>query len=413
MKSRITKTIVALAVVAGFSACKKNDSSNLTKGEYILTLTPIASTGVADYLVNVPSLNEGSVTTQGNGQEQDGTYRYYLTHKGKFFSMLYGQGNPGAVTAYNNQNGLLTKLTNFQTETVQAFAPVNDDILLTKIPRTINPAGTLIPYYQVSTNSLQIAKEGTLDAMAPGNNGEIAHFSWLQQVGNKVFAPFFPIKNGSFDSDHHDQAYIAVYSYPGMALEKTIRDTRTSFIGRYFVNGLGVVENGDVYAFSASVSSTTDLVGETKVKRLTDTKPAAITRILSGTTEFDPNYYFNVEAASGNYYVTNWIYVGGNKFVAHVLPKAEKGAYAAGKELAIVDVSAKTVTMVTGMPGKASISSLSVNNYTPKDGTAYIGVNLTTGGGYVYKINAGNATATQGIKVESGTITAVQYLANQ
>ena len=414
MKSKLKSALAVMAAVATLTACKKNDESkNITKGEFILTVTPVASTGVADYLVNVPTLDSGAVTTQGNGQEQDGTYRYYLTHNNKFFSMLYGQGNPGAVTAYRNVNGRLNKITNFQTETVQAFAAVNNDVLLTKVPRKINADGaTLYTYYQVSTNTLQIEKEGTLDAMAPANNGEIAHFSWLQQVGNKVFAPFFPIKNNNFDSDFHDQAWIAVYSYPDMTLEKTIKDDRTSFIGKYFTNGLDVVENGDVYAFSGSLSTTSDLVNEKSVKRFTDTKPAAITRIKSGTTVFD-DYYFDVEVASGNYYITNWIYVGNNKFVAHIQPKAEKGAYTTGKELAIVDVLAKTVTKVTGLPGKAEINSLTSNNYTPKDGkTAYIGVNLTNGLGYVYKINATAATATQGLKVSGGNITAVQYLAN-
>lgn len=413
MKTQLTKALAIVATAAIFTACKKDNPSNVTRGEYIVTVTPVASTGVADYLINVPSLDNGSTSTFGNGLEQDGTYRYYLTHKGKFFSMLYGQGNPGAVTAYNNANGRLNKLTNFQTETVQAFAAVNDDILLTKVPRTINTAGsTLYTYYQVSTNSLQITKEGTLDALAPANNGEIAHFSWLQQVGNKVYAPFFPIKNGSFDSDFHDQAWIAVYSYPEMQLEKTIHDDRTSFIGRYFTNGLGVVENGDIYAFSTSVATTSDKVGDKNVKRFTDTQPSAITRIKSGTEAFD-SYYLDFEQASNGYVITNWIYVGNNKFIANIQPKAEKGAYTTGKELAVLDVAAKTVNKISGLPALGEIKSLTSSNYTPKDGnTAYIGVNLTSGIGYVYKIDASAKTATQGLKVEGGTITAVQYLKN-
>lgn len=413
MKIKITKALVLIATAATFTACKKENSSNVTRGEYIVTVTPVASTGVADYLINVPSLDNGSASTFGNGLEQDGTYRYYLTHKGKFFSMLYGQGNPGAVTAYKNVDGRLNKLTNFQTETVQAFAAVNDDILLTKVPRTINTSGsTLYTYYQVSTNSLQITKEGTLDALAPANNGEIAHFSWLQQVGNKVYAPFFPIKNGSFDSDFHDQAWIAVYSYPEMQLEKTIHDDRTSFIGRYFTNGLGVVENGDIYAFSTSVATTSDKVDEKNVKRFTDTKPSAITRIKSGTDKFD-DYYLDFEQASNGYVITNWLYIGNNKFIANIQAKAEKGAYNTGKELAVLDVSAKTVNKISGLPALGEIKSLTSNNYTPKDGnTAYIGVNLASGIGYIYKIDANSKTATPGLQIEGGTITAIQYLKN-
>ncbi len=418
MKTTLIKALALVATAVSFTACKKdNNTDNVTRGEYILTVTPIASTGVADYLVNVPDLESSSVSILGNGQEQDGTYRYYVTHKGKFFSMLYGQGNPGAVTAYNNTNGKLNKLTNFQSETVQAFAPVNDDILMTKLPRAIATTGeTLINYYQVSANSLQITKQGTINALTPANNGEIAHFTWLQQVGNKVFAPFQSIKNRNFDTDFPDEAWVAVYSYPNMELETVIKDSRTSFIGRYFTNGLGVVENGDVYAFSNSVAQglIPDIVnGKDTVKRvLTSTKPSAITRIKSGTTAFD-SYFLNFETVSGGYAITNWIYIGNNKFIAHIVPTAEKGAYTVGKELAIVDVVAQTVNKVTGLPNKGEIKSLTGNNYTPKDGnTAYIGVNLTSGIGYIYKIDAAAKTATQGLKVEGGTITAVQYLQN-
>ncbi|WP_443938493.1 DUF4374 domain-containing protein [Pedobacter sp. MW01-1-1] len=410
-----TKALAMLAMAGTLASCSKESENPTeeTKGNYIITVTPVASTAVADYLLTTNSLETGTISPAGKGIEQDGTYRYYVTHNNKFFSMLYGQGNPGAVTTYNIQDGKLTKISNFQSETVQAFAPVNDDILLTKLPRTINATGaTNITWYQVNTNSLLISATGTLDAMAPGNNGEIAHFSWLQQVGNKVFAPFFSIKNGSFWTDHPDEAWIAVYSYPGMQLEKTIKDNRTSFIGRYFTNGLGVVENGDTYAFSSSVAANEDLsTAVTNDSKITSTKPSAITRIKSGTTEFDQTYYFNFETALTGYYITNWLYIGSNTFVAQVQPIASKGAYTAGKELAIVNVVNKTVTKVTGLPALADIKSVTTNNYTPKDSkTAYFGINLTAGGGYIYKIDAATATATQGLKVDAGTITAVQYL---
>jgi len=318
--------------------------------------------------------------------------------------MLYGQGNPGAVTTYNIQNGKLSKVSNFQTETVQAFAPVNDDILLIKIPRNI--ATPSANWYSVNTNSLLIAREGTINVQTPSNNGESAHFSWIKQVGNKVYAPYFSIKaccGESFGTAFPNNAWIAVYSYPEMQLEKVITDDRTSFIGRYFTDGLSVVENGDVYAFSSSVATTGGV--------LSSTKPSAITKIKSGTTEFDKTYFYDFEAISGGYVITNWIYVGGNNFVVHAVLKAEKGAYAVGKNIGIVNVVNKTFKLVTGMPKLEDIANLTTSNYTPKDGkTAYIGVNLVSGLSYVYKIDAASQVASQGLKVEGGKITAIEHL---
>ncbi|MFC7524210.1 DUF4374 domain-containing protein [Parapedobacter sp. GCM10030251] len=397
--------LLGMVAATLLASCSKDDRKPDNPGNFIIAVTPAASTGVADYLLTASSLDTGSISTAGQGVEQDGTYRYYVTHNNKFFSMLYGQGNPGAVTTYNIVDGKLNKLSNFQTETVQAFAPVNDDLLLMKISRNItNPFAS---WYRINTNTLQIESEGKVNTAAPSGNGELAHFSWIRQVGNKVFAPYFSIKaccGASFETAYPDSAWIAVYSYPQMQLEKVIKDNRTSFIGRYFVDGLGEVENGDVYAFSASVAVTDG--------KISSTKPSAVVKIPAGTTEFDQSYFFNVEELSGGYNITDWLYVGRNKFVVLVTSKAEKGQYAAGKRLGIINVVDKSFKLVTGMPDVDDINSVtSMSNYAAGDGRhGYVGVNLKSGVGYIYKIDSDNASATQGLRVNGGTITAIEHL---
>ncbi len=397
-------SVMALIAATIFTSCSKNNVGPDipdNPGNYILAVTPAASTGVADYLLTTSSLETGAISTKGNGVEQDGTYRYYVTANNKFFSMLYGQGNPGAVTTYNIKDGKLNKLSNFQSETVQAFAPVKDDILMFKISRNLtSPTST---WYKVNTNSLLISSEGTVNTLELNGNGELAHFSWLKQVGDKVFAPFFGVIDRGFNTNYPNQASIAIFNYADMKVEKVIRDPRTSFIGRYFTDGLSVVENGDVYAFSSSVAVTAG--------SLSSTKPSAITRIKANTTEFDQTYYFDIEAASGGMNVTDWIYLGNNNFVVNSNTKAEKGAYETGTTVAIVNVVDKTYKKVTGLPSIADIESLTTNNYSPKDGkTAYIGVNIKDATSFVYKIDASNATATKGLKVEGGVITAIQNI---
>src|SRR5690606_30052378 len=112
LKHKLTMTkhnaifsIFMLFAVFTFTACNEDDASTPIGGvskstKYIITSSPIASEGVADYLLTVDDLTTGSVSTVGNGIEQDGTYRYYVTNNNRFFSLLYGQGNPGAVTTY-------------------------------------------------------------------------------------------------------------------------------------------------------------------------------------------------------------------------------------------------------------------------------------------------------------------------
>lgn len=398
----IKTTLAALFVAVTFAvSCSDDDNAPANPGNFILAVTPAASTGVADYLLTASSLDTGSVSTAENGVEQDGTYRYYVIHNNKFFSMLYGQGNPGAVTAYDIQAGALNKLTNFQTETVQSFAPVNNDLLLVKIAR--NLATPTSSWYKVSTESLTITSEGTMNTLEiTGDLGELAHFTWIKQVGDKVYAPYQTIKDRSFNTDYPDKAWIAVFNYADMSLDKVIEDDRTSFIGRYFMDGLSIAENGDIYAFSPSAATT----GGT----LSSTKHSAITRIKSGTTEFD-EYYFDVEDASGGNNITSWLYVGNNNYIVHSQAKSERTSFPSGRRVAVVNVINKTYDIVSGLPAFDDIASLTTNNYTPKDGrTGYIGVNLKDGTGYVYKIDVATKTATQGLKVDGGTLTAIQHL---
>lgn len=400
MNIRIKLAALFVALTVATSCSDDNDAAPASPGNFILPVTPAASTGVADYLLTATSLESGTVSTASNGVEQDGTYRYYVTHNNKFFSMLYGQGNPGAVTAYNIVGGQLNKLTNFQTETVQAFAPVNNDLLLFKISRNLaSPTST---WYKVSTESLTITSEGSVNTLDLTELGELAHFTWIRQVGDKVFAPYQTIKDRSFNTDYPDQAFIAVFNYSDMSLEKVITDDRTSFIGNYFTDGLSVVENGDVYAFSSSSATTNGAQSSTK--------PSAITRVKAGTTEFD-DYYFDVEEASGGMNITSWLYVGNNNYIVHSQTESERSSFPAGLHIGVVNVANKTYKAVTGLPDIDLIAGLTTNNYTPKDGrTGYIGVNLKDGTGYVYKIDVTTQTATQGVKIEGGKLTAIQHL---
>src|SRR5690606_15983798 len=386
------------------------DGGNPTaESQYLITATPTTagSEGVADYILTTNDLTQGSVTTDGNGVEQDGSYRYYETHNNKFFSFLYGQGNPGAVTTYQlDGKSKLQKLSNFQAETVQAFAPVNDDILMMKISR--NAESPYAYWYQLDTETSQFTAEGQINTqeLADKENGEIAFISWITQVGNKVYLPYFTMKaccNDTWGTDYPDQANIAVYSYPEMELETVIHDERSSFIGRYFTNGLSVDENGDAYAFSSAIATAN---GE-----INTTKPSSVTRIKAGTQEFDQDYLFDIEAASGGYYLTDHTYVGNGK-VLGILLNEKTSSYATGNRFAVIDVHNQTFEWIMGLPSPESILNVTngMNTYVSEDkSNIFVGI-TTESGSFIYNIDIASKTATQGIEVKGGQITAINKL---
>lgn len=412
---KVNYAAAALACIVAFTACKKDNNSSPDnpdteeKGRFVVAVNPVASTAVADYLLTAPTLDSGTLTIAGNGIEQDGTYRYYTTSGNKFFSMLYGQGNPGAVTVYDlNGQSKLEKLTNFQSETVHSFAPVGEEILMVKEGRRYETP--ISRWYQVSTNSLTIVKEGQFNSTELANNGELAHFSWIQAVGNnKVFAPFFSIKATTADgwtTDYPDSAWIAVFSYPDMTLEKVIKDNRTSSIGLYFTNGLTQVDNGDIYAFSPS-----NTVGKADGQQFfNSSKPSSITRIKSGTTEFDQTYLFDVEAVADGAYITSWIYAGNGNVLATLNTQDKKSQWQAANKLAVINLENKSFNWVTGVPAAANIADFSMTNYSARNGTAYIGITTTDNTSAVYKVNTATAVATRGAQITGGIITAIQWL---
>ncbi|QNL49620.1 DUF4374 domain-containing protein [Olivibacter sp. SDN3] len=418
MKKQILPVTWALGLAVVLSACSKSDSrtdddgSNPDQGrpKYVIAANPIgAAQGTADYLFAVDQLNSGSISTQGDGIEQDGSYRYYVSTQNKFFSLLYGQGNPGAVTTYAlNAEGRLTKSSNFQTETVQVFAPVNTDLLLIKVPRSGDPNALM---YRIDAQQSLISGEQNFDIEKLAGNGERAHFTWATQVGDKVFAPYMSIKgccNDTFGTAYPDSSWVAVFSYPELNLEGVIRDNRTSYIGAYFTNGLFADENGDAYAFSPA-SATTG--GEN-----TSTNPSAFVRIKHGANEFDQSYFFNVQEVSGGYHINSAIYFGGGKFLLQMY--GQPNAFTGSAKFAIADVYSQDFRWVTGLPdpeasGDNVITSTTTNRYSfvSDDGTkTYVGITTQDGNSHVYEFDVNSATATQGLKVEGGIITAVQKL---
>ena len=75
---KIKHKFLAIATVATMFSCQDKDGDiiNKTPGNFVIAVTPKAETDVADYLLTAASLEEGSISTKGQGVEQDGTYRY-------------------------------------------------------------------------------------------------------------------------------------------------------------------------------------------------------------------------------------------------------------------------------------------------------------------------------------------------
>lgn len=407
MKKSNKLFLFSALIALGLASCSKSSdgpdgtaSVDTTQTKYIITATTGAA-GIADYILTTDDISKGTITTAGNGLEQDGSYRYYITTQNKFFSLLYGQGNPGAVTSYAlNAQGQLIKTSNFQAETVHVFAAVNKEVLTIKVPRS--GVASIAYMYRIDAEQSLIVGEAQQDTKILAGNGERAFFSWATQVGEKVFMPYMSIKGDgvdNFGTKYGDSTWVAVYSYPGLVLEKVIKDNRTSYLGAYFTNGLYQDEQGDAYGFSGATATSNGV--------LVSTKPSAVVRIKKGTTEFDQTYFFNVQEKSGGYKISSSSYIANGKVLLHMYGNV--GTNTGTVRLAVADVYNQTFTWVTGLPATISSATTRYNQISDDKTSAVLGVN-TPGGNWIYFINGSTGVATQGIKVEGGSITAISQL---
>lgn len=410
MKRRNLFAFFALAIGAiTFSSCDDDNNNGGqevdpdTNAQYIVVATPDGVMGEgADYILQANSLTEGSITTKGAGIEQDG-YRYYTFNNNKVFSLLYGQGNPGDVRVYDlGTTGLLKHEGTVNTPTVQVFGSYEKELILIKTPRSGDENATIL---RIDTDGVQISDTKYVNVVDLAGNGERAHFTGAFKVDNKVYAPYYCIKgiaNQIFHSDFSDSTWVAVFSYPSLELERVIKDSRTSYIGYYFAqSGLQQVENGDVYAFSTATQGGTGVVASTK--------PSAAIRIKKGATEFDQSYFFNIQEKSGGYHLSNAQYLGSNRFFLTMY--AEKGKTEGTVNFAIVNVVDQSFTWVTGMPDPDKIAHIGRLPYISADGnTIAWGITTKSENPHVYVVNVATATATKGLEVQSGSITAVGRL---
>lgn len=271
-----------------------NENKSGVTNKYVVAALPTAPSleDAADYLLIADSLSGGSISTLGNGIEQDGYFRYYATSNNKFFSLLWG--NRGSVTTYQlNSSGELEKITDFQSESVRSFAPVEDEIFM--FNPSLDISAPFTNRYRLDTQSSQFVDEGQINTKELATNGGMALFTGITKVDDKAFFPFSIVTgqgNNPYSTNYPDSSWVAVYSYPDMKLQTIIKDGRTSSIGRYFTKGLYVDENGDTYAFSTATSLDDEY-------NVISNKPSAVMRINNGEMTFDNNYFFNLEEASG------------------------------------------------------------------------------------------------------------------
>lgn len=393
-----TTLIAGMAIVATSCSKKNQTPEQPTPGAkvYALGIGVTTPTATTNYVVQTSDLMSGKITVTGNGLLQEG-YRDYTTSSSKFFS-IGGLGITDVNTITLDGNDKLT------TKTGLTFDMANNDLVdldgtgktLVGVSLPVSPAAGLnAKFYtlDVATNTVGNKKDVVMNDIHPSNQDWLFH-TGLQVSGSKVYQTFYPVNATTYETTNTDLNYVAIYSYPGFVLEKVITDARTGPSGAFNTrSGLFKTENGDLYA----VSNTSFNNGYSQ-----STKPAGILKIAAGTTTFDANYFFNTDAATNGGKIAHAIYIGNGKLfaaVTTVVPTLATRWSDANLRLAIVDLNAKTITLVANAPvykgdGGRSFAALL------DEGKVYNAIADANGVVNIYQTDVATATATKGAIIE-------------
>jgi len=400
MKVRLLFFVSVLMI--SFFGCKDSEVTDpVDNGTSGITMSFVSSGGEeTEYLITKDNIMEGEISAQGTGIEQTGWRFYYPVGKTLFAS---GYSDDNQCAAYmKDGSGSIVKKGGFIFENALEMFGHSDDgstLLGMEIPRAGFSNRRL---HFVDVGTALVSKIVGTKIFESQSDSIVAWPTALQVRGDKLFIPFHKLDAaGYFTTPSPDSAFIAVYSFPDMGTEpeKIISDGRTSNIG---VNGstTGLIEtgNGDLYSYSCGAG----MAGFSPAS----SKPSGILRIKAGSTDFDPGYFFNIEAAANGGKIFWFDYVGENKAIARILTHDNGGLWEAfgrnvfNQKLVILDLVNQTVTDIANVPLHAKRYSSPV---LVENGKVFVSIE-TAADAYVYQIDIASATGVKGAKINGKSV---------
>lgn len=439
-----------------------NNNSNTSTGNYVIAATVTSSSTDTYVLLTAPSLDEGEVTTQGNGLVNEGAtyWVFYANHY--LYALNYNQGEAGTTQSFilNNTGALEKRSQEYYVNRFTTYGYYDRYIMTTSTgdgPTELKdengyvPQSFLASYLDVEN---QTYTSNTVNASTPFlsenflGNGEYVTLAGLAQVDTRLYAAAVPMglsqygcmqKNddgsykwvlpgnedliktesggsgsGAYDKDelqwtqYPDECWMAIFTDQTLTDWKLIKTDKISYAcGRnrsqyYQMNWLA--DDGYMYVFSPSYAKTM------KDARQQTTLPAGVVRIDTKAEDFDPDYYYNLEAkADGASFLRSW-YIGGNYFLLLMYDKAITASDKVANRLAIFNVSNGALSYVSGLP--TDVSGFGNTPYM-ENGSAYIAVTTTSGYPAIYRIEPSTATASKGLVVKATSLNGVGRLEAQ
>jgi hypothetical protein len=461
-KNLFSSLLMAAAVATAMTACSSDNDENPKEVvsdnyNYVFATTVVDGDKTANVLLTSSAIDEGTVSPINNGLVNDGATEWIYFKDKYLYALTYNQGNAGTTRSYvmGDNNEMKARSAEYKVSRFTSFGTFGDYIIASSTGDGLSkyadangnlPKMLLLTYLDAEKEtSAQSDSEANKDNLMSENflgDGEYVTLSgYLEGTNGKLYSAVVPmglspygsaidggkyIKAGNEDlvktesggsnsssyvkgelsgTQYPDQCAIAIFDSEQLDGKKIITTDKISYAcGRFksqYYQTIRMADNGDIYVFSPSFAKTmTD-------SRQQTTLPAGVVRIKSGATEFDANYYYNIEAQSGGKSFQRCLNAGGSCFLLEMYADALASNQQVANELAIFNGETGKLTYVTGVPEAKVISGFSKNTYV-ENGYVYIAI-YTSDDNYpaIYKINNATGVANKALTLQVNTVTAL------
>lgn len=452
----------AIAIVGmALSACTDNEPDyglgTEAKGEYVIASSVTASGNTTNVLLTSETLDKGTVSTVNNGLVNDGATQWVFYKNQYLYALTYNQGNAGTTRSYimDSNNEVKARSGEFAVKRFTTYG-IYDKYIMTSSTgdgptayadeNGYLPKMFLLSYLDVSAETFTTNDTQNKAYMSENflGNGEYVTLAGILERNNKLYSAAIPMglsqygsatdggkwilpgnedlvktEDGGSNSSSYkkgelqwtqypNKCWVAIFDDETLTNKKIIETDKISYAcGRFksqYYQTIWAADNGDIYVFSPSYAKTM------ADKRQQTTLDAGVVRIKAGTEEFDPDYYYSIEAQTGGKSFIRCWHITGDYFLLLMYDRPLTESGFAAKELAIYKGEDKSLTYVKGLPSTDVISGFG-NTPFSEDGIAYMAVTTTDGSQpAVYRIDPKTATATKGLTVEAEQISGVGKL---
>ncbi len=463
-KNLFSSLLMAAAMTTAMTACSSDDdfstdNGTASNGGFVFATSVTTSGETANVLMTSSSIDEGSISPINNGLVNDGATEWIYFKNKYLYALTYNQGNAGTTRSYilGDDNQMSARSAEYKVSRFTSYGTFGNYIIASSTGDGLSayadeagnlPKMLLLTYIDAenetsASSDSQANKDNLMSENFLGDGEYVTLSGWLESDG-KLYSAVVPmglspygsaidggkyIKSGNEDliktesggsnsssyvkgelqgTQYPDRCCIAIFNSEQLDGKKIISTDKISYAtGRYksqYYQTIRQADNGDIYVFSPSFAKTMS------DSRQQTTLPAGVVRIKSGASDFDADYYYNLESQSGGKSFQRCLNAGGSCFLLQMYSAKLTSNQQVANELAIFNGETGKLTYVTGLPETNVISGFSKNTYV-ENGYVYIAISTSDDNvPAIYKINNTTGVATRALELQVTSVAAIGKL---